>query len=199
MSGTAGRWVPHHASWDIRAASNLWHGIRNERQAKAAWQKRSAVKHYLSHDRYNPSPTVKLATQDALRSLSAGSTSSRLWSARRQRQDRSVSGRGSRSGRIGPVPYCTGGGGSWHAEGASCGRTDPQERTPRSGSLRPARPRYGRRSSGSDIMQGTGELLGKGKCAAPKNELTNRKKMLLSDSLRPKWKLLGAPVRTLSA
>ena len=81
----ARRRAPHHASWDIRVASNLWHGIRNERQAKAAWQKRSAVKHYLSHGRYNPSPTVSLATQDALRSLSAGSTSSRLWSARRQR------------------------------------------------------------------------------------------------------------------
>ena len=58
----ARRWVPHHASWDIRVASNLWHGIRNGRQAKAAWQKRSAVKHYLSHGRYNPSPTVRLAT-----------------------------------------------------------------------------------------------------------------------------------------
>ena len=115
----ARRRAPHHASWDIRVASNLWHGIRNERQAKAAWQKRSAVKHYLSHGRYNPSPTVSLATQDVRKSLSAGSTSSRLWSARRQWQDRSASGRGSRSGRIGPVPYCTGGGGSWHAEEAS--------------------------------------------------------------------------------
>jgi len=38
-------------------------------------------------------------------------------------------------------------------------------------------------------MQGTGELLGKGKGAASENELTNREKMLLIDSLRPKWKL----------
>jgi hypothetical protein len=41
MSGMAGRRPPQYTSWDIRATSNLWHGIRNGRQAKAAWQKRS--------------------------------------------------------------------------------------------------------------------------------------------------------------
>jgi hypothetical protein len=180
----ARRRAPHHASWDIRVASNLWHGIRNERQAKAAWQKRSAVKHYLSHGRYNPSPTVSLLSRmfsgpcrldRRARACGAQDGSGKIVQRREEagwrrgaRDKRLHGGRGSRSGRIGPVPYCTGEGGSWHAKGASRGRTDPQEKTPRSGSLRPARPRYGRRSSGSDIMQGVVELLGKGKCAVSK-------------------------------
>lgn len=40
-----------------------------------------------------------------------------------------------------------------------------------------------------DIMQGAIDLLGKGAGAAPENELTNREKTLLVDSLRPKWAL----------
>jgi hypothetical protein len=36
-------------------------------------------------------------------------------------------GRGSRSGRIGPVPYCTGEGGSWHAKEASLCIQEPAD------------------------------------------------------------------------
>lgn len=40
-----------------------------------------------------------------------------------------------------------------------------------------------------DIMEGALEILGKGTGADPANELTNREKTLLIESLRPKWRL----------
>lgn len=40
-----------------------------------------------------------------------------------------------------------------------------------------------------DVMEGALELLGKGAGADPANELTNREKTLLVESLRPKWGL----------
>ena len=40
-----------------------------------------------------------------------------------------------------------------------------------------------------DIMEGALEVLGKGAGADPANELTNREKTLLIESLRPKWRL----------
>lgn len=42
---------------------------------------------------------------------------------------------------------------------------------------------------GRDVMEGALELLGKGAGADPANELTNREKTLLVESLRPKWGL----------
>ena len=40
-----------------------------------------------------------------------------------------------------------------------------------------------------DIMEGALEILGKGTGADPENELTNREKTLLIESLRPRWRL----------
>lgn len=175
-------------------------------------QKRAAVRHYLTHGRCNafarrelghPKCTAKLAERiDEYAPGERRVTQPRVFdTSEKAAAARALASRASSAQEVADLVGCTRS--ALYKRKRELLREEPPMSEDRPG--KPARTR-GRSPATQadiaalevrkaelelrrDIMEGALEILGKGTGADPANELTNREKTLLIESLRPKWRL----------
>ena len=172
-----------HREW-LETGGSL-HERSRASEAYSAEQKRAAVDHYLEHGRCNAYTRRELGYPKSYQKLAdcadeAGSSRCTLYKWKRE--------------LLGEGPDMTEAKHDAPAQGAGDGDGKAIRATRADIDALEARKRelveeLRRLELRRDVMEGALELLGKGAGADPANELTNREKTLLVESLRPKWGL----------